>query len=379
MIVFMLWMLGAGLAPNIGAQIAFRFLAGCVSSTPMVCSGGSISDMWNSLEKTWAFPLYTAVSFGGPTVGAVFGAYIGPSDVVSWRFVEWVVLILSGLILALVLTLMPETYGPLLLQWKAAHYRRVTGDSRFRSEHEIVDATLLSRLKISMTRPFLMLTEPIIIAFTLYLSVLYIVMFTFLVGWSYIFEDTYGIGQGLSHIIFLSMFIGILSIGAMVPFVYKKTARAIRNVEINTGDSKSGRFSPEIRLWYGMLGGAISIPISLFWMGWTAYPHISIWSPIIASGVYGFGVTSIFICSYMYIIDSYEAYSASALTFVSLTRYCIAGGMTIVAIPFYERMGVQYTLTIMASISVLLAPIPYVLYFHGHWLRAKSKYAVVWD
>lgn len=380
MLVFMIWIMASGLAPNFGAQITFRLLAGCSASTPIVCAGGSVADMYNSLEKTWSFPLYTAFSFGGPMLGAVMGAYIGPSHAVSWRWVEWVTLIFSSLILVLVLFLMPETYGPLLLQWKASHLRRITCDPRFLSEHEIVDATLFSRLKVSMTRPFLMLTEPIIMAMTLYISILYIVLFTFLIGWPYIFEKTYNIGQGIANVIFVSMFIGSLSVSILVPFIYWKTRRAIKLSKSDTGDgSKIGKFSPEIRLWYAMLGAAIAIPVSLFWMGWTDYPHVSIWSPILAAALFGFGITGIFLCTYMYIIDSYEVYSASALTFVSLTRYLIAGGMTIVGIPFYENMGTHWTLTIMACLSLIMAPIPYVLYFYGHRIRQMSKYAVSQD
>ncbi|KAM5344325.1 hypothetical protein ACJ41O_012862 [Fusarium nematophilum] len=367
MAVFMIWIMASGLAPNFGAQITFRFLAGCSTSTPLVCSGGSIADMYNSLEKTWSFPLYAVTCFGGPMLGAVMGAYIGPSPLVSWRWTEWTMLISSGLVLVLVLFFMPETYGPLLLQWKASHYRRITGDGRFRCEHEITDASLFSRLKVSMTRPFLMLTEPIIMAMTLYMTVVYIVLFTFLVGWPYIFEYTYGLDQGLANIIFIAMFLGTQINFAFVPIVYRKTLRAK-----SRGD---GHFSPETRLWYAMLGAAVSIPVSLFWLGWTNFPSISIWSAIFAVVVFGYGVTGIFICVYMYIIDSYEIYSASALTFVSLTRYLVAGGMTVVGIPFYENMGTHYTLTIMACLSVLLAAIPYVLYFYGPWIRAKSRFA----
>jgi hypothetical protein len=47
----------------------------------------------------------------------------------------------------------------------------------------------------------------------------------------------------------------------------------------------------------------------------------------------------------------------------------------VVGIPFYENMGTHYTLTIMACLAVVLATIPYVLYFYGHNIRAKSKYA----
>lgn len=82
--------------------------------------------------------------------------------------------------------------------------------------------------------------------------------------------------------------------------------------------------------------------------------------------------------AYMYLIDSYETFAASALTFVTLTRYLIAGGMTVVGVPFYKNMGPHWTLTILASISILMVPIPYVFYKYGHIMRHKSKYAVSW-
>jgi hypothetical protein len=59
----------------------------------------------------------------------------------------------------------------------------------------------------------------------------------------------------------------------------------------------------------------------------TSQASISIWSPLSASVVIGFGAVCIFISSYMYIIDSYQAYAASALTFVTLVRYVAAGIM----------------------------------------------------
>lgn len=373
MAVFMIWIMASGLAPNFGAQCIFRLLAGCSASTPLVCSGGSVADMFSPIEKTWAFPMYAIAAFGGPMLGAVMGAYIGPSTSVSWRWTEWTTLMLSGVIVVLVFLLMPETYAPLLLQWKAKHLREATGDTRFRSEHEIIKSTLFSRLRISMTRPFLMFTEPIILAMCLYLSVVYVVLFTFLVGWPYIFEDTYGIGQGLSNIIFLAMFIGVWLNLLLVPVVYRMTIKQIKLAEAR---GEGQQFNPEIRLMYAMLGPAVSIPISLFWMGWTASPSISVWSPILAAVLFGFGVTGVFICAYMYVIDSYETYSASALTFTALVRYVVAGGMTVVGIPFYENMGVHYTLTILACISCVLVLVPYSLYRWGHMVRTRSKYAV---
>lgn len=304
--VFMAMILGAGLAPNFGAQITFRLLAGCAASTPLVCAGGSVADMYDGVAKTWAFPLYAIAAFGGPMLGAVMGAYIGPSSVPGgWRWAEWTVLLAAGVIMVLLLLMMPETYAPLLLRWKAEHLRRITGDERYRSQLEVVEATLGSRLRTSMTRPFQMATEPIILAMTLYLSVVYIVLFTFLVGWPYIFQDTYSISQGLSNIIFLAMFVGLFFTALLVPIIYRITVKQVK---------QAGQFNPELRLLYAMYGPALAIPVSLFWMGWTASPNISIWSPILAACLFGFGVMGVFICAYMYVIDAYEAFSASALT-----------------------------------------------------------------
>jgi hypothetical protein len=80
--------------------------------------------------------------------------------------------------------------------------------------------------------------------------------------------------------------------------------------------------------------------------------------------------------AYMYIIDSYKAYAASALTFVALVRYIAASRMTVVRIPMYENLGTHWTMTVLGCISVLAVPIPYVLYWYGPNIRKRSKWAV---
>ncbi|KAI9743525.1 MAG: hypothetical protein M1818_002839 [Claussenomyces sp. TS43310] len=372
LVLFMIFIMASALAPNIGAQLVFRTLAGFFGSTPLTCAGGSISDLWGSLDKTYAFPLFAIAGFGGPVLGPVIGSYIGVGDIGSWRWTEWIMLIMTGLVLALILLFQVETYPPLLLKWKARHLREFTGDDRYRGDLEIVKTTLWARLKISLMRPVLLAMEPIVMLMALYLTVLYIVLFTFLDGYAFIFSETYGSSQGLTNVIFTAMFVGMLIAFALVPWVYIKTKQDIER-NLSEGDS---HVHPEIRLWFAMLGGAPAIPISLFWMGWTAYPSISIWSPIVASMFFGYGLICTFMSAYMYIIDSYEIYAASALTLVTFTRYFIAGGMTVVGIPFYRNVGVHWTLTILGCISILLTPIPYVLYKYGHVVRRRSKYAV---
>ncbi|KAK9447032.1 major facilitator superfamily domain-containing protein [Limtongia smithiae] len=372
-LLFGLFVMAAGLSPNIGAQIVLRFLAGFFGSTPLVCAGGTIADLWNQMEKTWAFPLYSITCFGAPLVSPVMASYVSIGKLHSWRWAEWINAMLAFLALFCVIMFMPETYGPLILKWKAQEIRKVTGDERYKSELELSHRTMGMRMKVALTRPFEMATEPIIVLMALYLTVLYIVLFTFLNGFTFIFDDVYHIGQGLTNVSFITIQIGMLFPSFLIYPVYKITQRDIARVQAEGRQD----LDPEVRLWYGMFGGSIAVPVSLFWMAWTDYASVSIWSPLIAGALFGYGVLCIFITVYMYVIDSYEVYAASALTLVTFMRYLVAGGMTIVGIPFYRNMGTHWTLTILACISGLLVPLPFVFYFWGRKIRSYSKHAAV--
>ena len=236
---------------------------------------------------------------------------------------EWITLIISAGILINVVLFQPETYAPILLKWKAAHLRRLTEDSRYRGSVEIRDVSFLKRLGIALYRPFLLtFSEPIIALIALYLTVIYIILFTFLNGYTFIFTQTYNFSEGITGLSFLGIGIGLCLASCLVPLIYK-WAQAEQFKIRQTG---AGRISPEFRLWFAMFG-APAIPISMLWMGWTAYPDISYWSPLAASVLFGYGILCVFISSYQYIIDSYESYAASALASVTLIRYVAAGGM----------------------------------------------------
>ncbi len=166
------WLMASALAPNIGAQVVFRFLAGFSGASPLVCAGGSLSDMYTPLEKTSMFPMFSLFGFIGPAIGPVMGAWIPQSPVLhTWRWTEWVALLMCGLVFLCTFCFAPETYGPLLLEWKARQLRQLTNDDRYHAEHEIERIPLATRLRIALPRPFVMaFTEPVIFLITLYMS-----------------------------------------------------------------------------------------------------------------------------------------------------------------------------------------------------------------
>lgn len=90
----------------------------------------------------------------GPIVGGFVTQYLG------WRWMDWIALILSGV--ALILScILKETYGPIILQQKAARLRKETGESRWWCRYD-QKASLKELLTVNLSRPFVMaVTEPI--------------------------------------------------------------------------------------------------------------------------------------------------------------------------------------------------------------------------
>lgn len=275
--------MASALAPNIGALITFRFLAGVFGCPPLTCAGGTIADLWNPLEKSIYFPMYAVLSFGGPVLGPVIASYMGQTGVLSWRWTSWIILIMSGLMFVLILFFQPETYSPLLLKWKGKHLRLATGDSRFRSEMDMEKVDLLGRIGGAMKRQVLItIYEPIVLLISLYMTVLYIVLFTFFDGYTFIFSDVHGLSQGLTNVVWVAMYVGILFASILVPIIYRWTKKEFTEAAMAAKGSDPTidphaldgvHTQPEIRLWFAMFG-APAIPISLFWMGWTDFVSI---------------------------------------------------------------------------------------------------------
>ncbi|KAE8323078.1 major facilitator superfamily domain-containing protein [Aspergillus sergii] len=289
--LFMVFIMASGLAPNMGAQLAFRFLAAVFGYPPLTC------------RETLIFPLYAILSLGGAVRSPVIASYMGRGTI-SWRWTNWIVLIMAGLVLGLIVLFQPETYSPLLLKWKAHHLRQLTGDPRYQSKLDLDHTSPLSCIVTACGRQFtLAMYEPIILLLALYMTILYIVLFTFFDGYTHIFSDVHDLSQGLTNIIGVAMYVGIKLAGLIAPGIsHLGMTMATTTPPPQTDNpppTKAPSLNPENRLWYAMIG-VPAIPISLFWMGWTDYKNISVWSPIVGSSLFGFGSICMLISSYMY-------------------------------------------------------------------------------
>lgn len=263
LMLVILFIMAKALAPNYGAALAFRFLGALFAATPMTVAGGTVGDIWRPLQIPFGLPLLTIAAYSGPILGPVIGAY---TPEIGYVWADWISMIIAGVALVVVLLAQPETFSPILLEWRAKHLRELTGDNRYRAAHASTDSLGL-RLLNNVYRPFVMIwTEPIILIFSFYLVLLYFVLFTFLNGYPFIFANVYGISTSLTFIIFLAMIPGVIIALSMVPLIYGMTKKVARQAEV-----EGKAFQPEVSLYWAMAGASILMPISLFWMAWTCY------------------------------------------------------------------------------------------------------------
>lgn len=297
----------------------------------------------------------------------VAGGWIVQRADLGWRWTEWITMIMTGTALIVAIFFLPETYFPLLLDWKAQELRRATGDKRYTSEHE-QEASFFGRLRRVLPLPATFFrSEPVILAFGLYLILLYIILFTFLTGLEYTFKMTYGLSTGQTGSCFAAIASGATFFTLAAPGLYSWARHT-------TGHVHGASLDPEFRLWPAMVTAPL-LPISLFWLGWTNYPSISIWCGLAACFSFGIVVTATYVSLYEYIIDSYHDHSAIALASITASRYLIAGGMVMASRPMYDGIGVHWTMTLLGCLAVVLASAPVLCFFYGPRLRARSQYA----
>ena len=97
--------------------------------------------------------------------------------------------------------------------------------------------------------------------------------------------------------------------------------------------------------------------------------------PIIASGFFGAGIYIIILAIINYVVDAYQTYSASALAGVILVRNLVGAGFPLFAKQMYEYRGLEWASSLLAFLSLLMLPIPFVFFYWGETIRLKSPWA----
>lgn len=121
-------------------------------------------------------------------VGPLVGGYL--SDALGWRWLYWLTLILSGVIWILITFTVPETYAPTILARRAKKMRKETGEQDWVTEQDLDMRPLAERMRIFLIMPLkLLFGELIVFLISLYMSVLYGLLYMFFIAFPIVFGE----------------------------------------------------------------------------------------------------------------------------------------------------------------------------------------------
>ncbi|KAI0047960.1 MFS general substrate transporter [Auriscalpium vulgare] len=357
-------------APSLAVFFVFRFVTGFCGSSFLSVAGGSVTDLFPNHQVATPMALYTISPFLGPIIGPIYGGFVNQNT--TWRWTYWVLIIWSFAQLVAILLIVPETYIPVLLKWKAQRLRKVTGDVSYYAPIEKHDHSLASMIIVSCYKPFqLVIFDRMALLIDLWqvpfftnsllLGILYLTFQAFPI----VFEKGHGFNQQMTGLTFLGIGLGLLIGLATTPYW---------NSRFSLYEKRHGSTPPEFRLKQGQLGGVL-VAISLFCVAFTTYPHVHWIVPIIASIPFGTGMYCSFVSSFTYLVIAYRPIAASAMAANTAMRTVFAAAFPLFAPAMYHRLGTVGATALLAGLTTVMAPLPFVFYKIGARLRAQSRFA----
>ncbi|GAA5855495.1 hypothetical protein JCM8547_007860 [Rhodosporidiobolus lusitaniae] len=362
--LFVILELPAIFAPNMATVLAMRFFSGFVGSPALATGGATLGDMWEDKYMAVAIGAWSMGAIAGPVSGPTLSGFATMNLNWTWSFIE---LTIIGVLVFLVLFfLFPETNGETVLVKRAQRLRRLTGNNKLRAPAELEGGlTVTNLLMDNLTRTAQLSIEPLILVPSLYIALVYSVLYSLLEAFPIVFEGIYHFNLGVSTLPYLS-FLVTASIGFVIYCMY--------HLHYLNPRKEKNPHGPELYLELGLIASAV-IPISLLLFGWTSRAEIHWMAPVVFISIYLPVLFYSFQSILTFISMSYPKDAAAALAANDLIRSCIAGVFPLFASKMYTVLGVGGASSLLAGASVLLSVFLFLIKRNGPKLRARSPFA----
>jgi MFS family permease len=364
-VLFAIMFIGLALGQNIATIIVCRALLGLFGCVGTILVGGTFGDMYTPDQRAVPMATFSYVAILG-TVGApIYAGFI--DETLGWRWIEGIQG-LANVPLAIIIALcLRETRGSVTLAKRAKILRQQTGDDRYVTQKDLEAPGLKQMLHNSSVKAIHMLvTEPVVLAFGLWISFAWFLTFLFLSVIPITFEEKKGWSEGLAGLPYIALCIGT-TLGFALNFLQIRKYRSI------VADP-AREATPEARL-YGAMLGSMWLPIGLFIYSFTQYKELHWIGPVIALVLITIGIFFIFESCYSFTSDCYGENSSSAIAGQGFMRNTLGAVSPLFASQFFHNVGSQYAGLLLAVVATLLTLIPFVFYWYGPRLRARSKLA----
>ncbi|PQE33478.1 hypothetical protein CJF32_00003375 [Rutstroemia sp. NJR-2017a WRK4] len=359
-VLFLAFTVMCAVSENESMLLAARFLSGFAGVATITIGSGTIADIMPREKRGKAVSIWSVGTILGPMVGPIIGGYVARAF--GWRWMFWVISIVIGVVTIFAFLVLRETYPPILLERKAARFRKETGNPNHRSKLA-TDLTPGDLFKNSIVRPLkLLICYPTVTVMCTYVAVLYGILYLLFATYSFVFREVYGFSTSATGLVFLAG-----GIGTLAGLVYAGNF-SDRTLKKRAAAGKTN--TPEDRLSLIItIPGSLAFPIGLFMYGWSAEKHVHWIVPQIGTAITGFGSILIFIGIQTYLIDAFEKYAASVIGANAVLRGTAGAVVPIAALNMYKRLGWGWGNSVLAFVALAFAPLPWVLGLYGAKIR----------
>jgi MFS family permease len=256
--------------------------------------------------------------------------------------------------------------------------------------------TLVQMITTSLTRPFhFLFTEPIVFFFSLWVSFAWAVLYLTFGSVPLVFHRQYNFTIEQSGYVFATMIVGAIIATLIGVFQEDLLQHPNWQGKLMGSGSESGdvvepsphglwafirrRFpveSPESRLYFTCFT-AVLLPAGLYLFGFSAQPSIHWIVPTIGVGLATMGIYYIYLATFNYLADIYQAYASSALAAQSFCRNVLGGVFPLVTAILFTNLGEDGAGGLLGTIATVLTVVPWVLVLFGERIRRRSKFAIV--
>lgn len=257
MFFFLIFTIACAISTALPMLIVFRFLAGCVGSTPITLGGATIGDVFPPAKRGGSMAIMAMGPLLGPVLGPIIGGYLAAAK--GWAWVFWLQAIISGVLFLVGLIFLRETYAIVILEQKAAALRKEKGNQDLQSAlHD--GLTPRVRIRNAVVRPVkILIMQPIVLILSVYIAFMFGYLYLFVTTFPKVFIEQYGFSTGNTGLTYIGLGVGMLFGMAMAG----KGSDVLYKVLVKRNEGKE---EPEYRL-PPLVISAPLVAVAFFWYG----------------------------------------------------------------------------------------------------------------
>jgi hypothetical protein len=93
--------------------------------------------------------------------------------------------------------------------------------------------------------------------------------------------------------------------------------------------------------------------------------------PIIGTGIAGCATVTIWISIQVFLVDAFTTYAVSAIAANTIIRSIFGAFLPLAGQLLYNKLGLGWGNTLLAFISMIMIPVPWIFLRYGEYMRKK--------